>query len=413
VTGASDLSAGQVQLGLDDMRPSWDLYRRMLDSPDVSPARRTATSWALDELEQCMGPDWLGRYFDACGHVPAEVNLGSAHRSALGNLLDFALRLAVLDRVPGAGKIQRDMRRDLRDERRRHCALQLEVGALGACAGYTPAFEDPFEAGAPPSDVVLRGGGITLRVETFAILRDQRAQEVDAFWHRVTRAIMNLEMRHGTPIAGTIGDPLDEEGSAELLRALTEAAEHALHEGHARQVSMHGTDLLVQPPGGTDHCLESSIYESDCWPRITSKLRGKAEQAKASGCNWIRLDLLDGTWGFTPWARASLRGKIDEMERQLQPALAPYPGISGVVLSNGPSVAQGEFIGESAHTPQGSYALRRVLPAVRVRETMIVALSEKARAQARAWVDIYGPEEHWLDWALQCQGLPAWDAVRI
>jgi hypothetical protein len=41
---------------------------------------------------------------------------------------------------------------------------------------------------------------------------------------------------------------------------------------------------------------------------------------------------------------------------------------------------------------------------------MIVALSEEARTEARtearAWVDIYGPEEHWLDWALERQGLP-------
>jgi hypothetical protein len=135
VTHAEDLRAVPGQLALDDMRPSWDLYRRMLASPDVSPARRQATSWAMDELEQRMGPDWLERYFDARGHVPVEVNLGPAHRSALGNLLDFALRLAVLDGVPGAGKIQREMRTDLRDERRRHCALQLEVGALATRAG--------------------------------------------------------------------------------------------------------------------------------------------------------------------------------------------------------------------------------------------------------------------------------------
>lgn len=44
---------------------------------------------------------------------------------------------------------------------------------------------------------------------------------------------------------------------------------------------------------------------------------------------------------------------------------------------------------------------------------MIVALSEEASAEAHAWVDIYGPEEHWLDWALERQGLPPWDATRM
>lgn len=61
--------------GTDD-RPSWDLYRRMAESPHVSLARRQATLWALGELEQRMGPDWLERYWDRTGHVPEEVNLG-------------------------------------------------------------------------------------------------------------------------------------------------------------------------------------------------------------------------------------------------------------------------------------------------------------------------------------------------
>src|SRR5262245_41583411 len=93
-----------------DDRPSWDLYRRLVESEFVSPARREATLWALAELERRMGEDWLGRYWDVSGHVPSEVNLGSAHVSALGNLLDFALRFSVLHAVPGVGKLQREMR---------------------------------------------------------------------------------------------------------------------------------------------------------------------------------------------------------------------------------------------------------------------------------------------------------------
>src|SRR5258706_2344407 len=99
---------------LNDLRPSFDLYRDMLDSPHVRPPRRQATLWALDGLERRMGTDWLERYWEISGHVPAEVNLGSAHAAALGNLLDFALRFAVLDGLPGVGKVQKEMRNDLR-----------------------------------------------------------------------------------------------------------------------------------------------------------------------------------------------------------------------------------------------------------------------------------------------------------
>jgi len=115
---------------------------------------------------------------------------------------------------------------------------------------------------------------------------------------------------------------------------------------------------------------------------------------------------------FTPWARASLRAKIDEIARQVKPLLTPYPDICGAVLSSGLAVAQGEFFGESARSGPDCYGLRRVPPAVRVRESMILATSETGGQQARSWVDIYGPEDSWLDWALNRFHLPAWSQIR-
>lgn len=149
--------------------PSFDLYRKMLDSPHVRPPRRESILWALDELERRMGADWLERYWARTGHVPPEVNLGSAHVSALARLLDFALRFAVLDGLPGVGKVQKEMRNDVRDERRHHCALQLEVGALALRAGYATAFEQRVHPATPPSDVVLRRGDEVIRTETFEL----------------------------------------------------------------------------------------------------------------------------------------------------------------------------------------------------------------------------------------------------
>jgi hypothetical protein len=55
----------------DDLKPTWDLYRRFAESSD-NQARREAVLWALDQLEALMGADWLERYFDRTGHVPEE-----------------------------------------------------------------------------------------------------------------------------------------------------------------------------------------------------------------------------------------------------------------------------------------------------------------------------------------------------
>ena len=63
------------------------------------------------------------------------------------------------------------------------------------------------------------------------------------------------------------------------------------------------------------------------------------------------------------------------------------------------------FYGESARTTRGCYGIR-VLPAARVRETMIISFTPRGRSQATTWLRMYDAEEHWLDWALTRAGLP-------
>ncbi|HEX9515206.1 MAG TPA: hypothetical protein VF940_03420, partial [Streptosporangiaceae bacterium] len=169
--------------------------------------------------------------------------------------------------------------------------------------------------------------------------------------------------------------------------------------------------LCVQPPGSRGDGVQFSVPETDSWPRIAGKLRGKAEQAQASGGGWLRADILDGTWAFTDWGRSGLRAKLDQIAREVQALLAPYTAINGAILSNSDGLAYGQVIGESARSAD-CYALRRPLPGARARETMIIPANDTGRRQARSWVDIYGPEDSWLDWALSQYQLPPWDEVR-
>jgi hypothetical protein len=95
------------------------------------------------------------------------------------------------------------------------------------------------------------------------------------------------------------------------------------------------------------------------------------------------------------------------MTRLVKPLLAPYTGIDGVILSNGDGLARGAVIGESAWATADCYGLRRVLPAARAQETMIIATSATGSQQARSWVELYGSEQSWLDWALDQFQLPS------
>lgn len=389
-----------------DCGPTWDLYRRIAESAP-NPVRRAALVWALDQLEDLMGSDWLERYFERTGHVPEEVNLGVGHVAATGNLLDLALRYHVLQGVPGVGKVRNEMRNDVRDERRWHSALQLEVAALAARAGFTTALEAPAQTSASPSDVVLRRDRQELRVETFAVLRDKRAQEAAAYWHRFSGQTIRISGEFNVGISGDTGPRLPRDEYEELLRLIRGAAAHVAATGQQQPVEYAGARLTVLPPGEDDHRLTGPIEESQGWPRVEARLIGKAEQAVRAGGGWLRADIRDGTWQFTPWARAGLRPKIEELARLTTLALRQVPGIDGAVLTSGAGFAQGAFRGESARTSQGCYGVRRPLPAARVRETMIIPVTPLGRDQATIWLQMYDAEESWLDWALNSAGLPA------
>jgi hypothetical protein len=86
-----------------------------------------------------MAPDWLERYWESAWARARGGESGVWARGRLWNLPDLALQYHLLDGVPGIGRVQRQMRKDLRDERRRHSALQLEVAALGPRAGLATA----------------------------------------------------------------------------------------------------------------------------------------------------------------------------------------------------------------------------------------------------------------------------------
>lgn len=291
----------------DELRPTWDLYRRMASSPNVRPARRDAVLWALGELERRMGPDWLERYWESAGHVPAEVNLGSGHVAAFGNLLDLALRYHVLDGAPGIGQVQRDMRNDLRDERRWHSALQLEVAALGAHAGFTAALEARAAGRVAPSDVILRRDGQLLQVETFVILRDECSQEAARHWDWLMAQIRNIGWRSDVGISGDLGERLDRDASAELLRLVEAAAQAAVTTRQEQPVEFRGARLRLLPPGSTTHQLRGGVEEGKAGPVSRRSLPRKLARRPAPGA---------GGCGPTSWTAcgSSRRGRAPGCE---------------------------------------------------------------------------------------------------
>ena len=75
--------------------------------------------------------------------------------------------------------------------------------------------------------------------------------------------------------------------------------------------------------------------------------------------------------------------------------------------SSGALLAQGSFDNEDVQAGPGLAAVRRNLPFVRVRETVIVS-DRDAPDPSAAWLrDLYASEPGWLDWSLERLGLPS------
>lgn len=168
---------------------SWSAFRARMEASDLSDEGRTAALWAIDVLAPILEDAWL-RGSDEAGSIPSEILYAESHTSALCELIELALFLHLLEGRPGMAAIRRDLKRDLRADRRVHTRSLLELACLAAGKGWLVA----VEGGDPPSDVAVSiGPEERLVVEIFVSLADElmrtgmdRAQEIQGRIRAVT-----------------------------------------------------------------------------------------------------------------------------------------------------------------------------------------------------------------------------------
>ena len=88
-------------------------------------------------------------------------------------------------------------------------------------AGFSAALEDRSGGQGAPSDVLLRRGPHAVRVETFAVIPDERFREERAYWDRVmARGIRSIDCQYDVSVAGDLGDHLGDIEAAGLLQRI-------------------------------------------------------------------------------------------------------------------------------------------------------------------------------------------------
>ena len=120
---------------------SWDGLRSRMSESVRSAEGQAAGIWAIDVLRDRLGHDWVERVAVAEGRAPSDLLLSMVHAVAFGELLDLALRLHLLRNVEGMAVVRRDLKNDLREQRRLHTRVVLNVAALALQRGHDVAME--------------------------------------------------------------------------------------------------------------------------------------------------------------------------------------------------------------------------------------------------------------------------------
>jgi len=400
---------------------SWSFLEAsvLYNSKRLTPAGRDTVRWAIGILQCTLGDDFIQKAAEAPSPHPIfDLGLGLAYDlpQAYANLFQLAAEIELLQFKDGWSIVRDTLRGDFRMASWVSSLLQLEVGALGLKEGWDIEFERTLPTG-KRIDAVLAKESIKLLVETKAMLLSGDEQEAESYFYRMTGLLLDLALKHGVRITGSIGSPVSPDVLAQWLQKI---------EAEACKTAQDGKKRIV--PGPTDgqleiikeaampgiSPLEGNLVETNVGRRFINQLITKNEQYKDAGPVWVRWGEYAGLWQSSSLQGKSLSEKLDILTPFLQTSLAFLPNLAGVILSPGKGALGNNPI-EPPDTPferNGGIAIRCLMPETnQKRESIIVIRAGEFTEQARMFTDLYQQESRWLDWALKKLGRPSFDEL--
>lgn len=192
---------------------------------------------------------------------------------------------------------------------------------------------------------------------------------------------------------GSISDTLTANDVEGILSSIEKAAALAKEEHRPVTVEHPLVDLRCLPmssaesgmgyeiPAGTGRGLD----------RTALILQDKAGQMGKSGAGWLRIDLLDGTFGFSTWSQLRFPTRVSAIAAFVTDALKDAAHVRGIVVSSGALPCHG-FLDEQSTRHGSTFGLRRRVDVYRGRETVVVPFLEGAFSEAEAWRGLYDAE---------------------
>ncbi len=398
---------------------SWTHWRKIMEGAPRCVEGREAGLWALGILERALGPTWLRRALKMPQVAPLDIVTSPSFMAlAYVDLLDLATSLADSSEIVGYGKVRRAMAGDVRLQEHLHARLQLEVANLGMATGATVHLEKRLAEGLPPVDVLLEADGMKIAVETRVLLLDDQMREGQERADAIGRAISNISMQldvhftGNTDPMGSAGDAIDDADVDGILEAVRAAAERCHAGQQPVRVDHPMVDLRAVPQFaaevGTGYGIPAGVGRG--LDRTRGILLTKADQMIRSGARWLRLDVLDGTYGFSTWWQLQFGARVWAVNDFIRAVFNDAPHVRGVVWSSSALTAIGWFPAETSW-PRATHGLRRRVDTYRARETIVMPLIGGAEAEAEFWRAMYEGEYGHLERSLASHGFPSLDVL--
>lgn len=386
--------------------PSWELVRALIERPQQPAGRRETALWAVDQLERHLGPDWPRLAFENDPALRSLLAWSGPHLDAALFLVELALRLECLQRLPGFAKARKQLRTDVRYAFAGHAQLQLETAGFALLPGASVGLEVKSVQDGNPVDVSVTTGNSSIPVEVKVVHVDKRSRARNDESERLAGAHLQIRLRHKVSIQLTVDQLPDDLDAATAF--IEGAAVASVLTGSVVERRQGGMAIVVFPTDRPDQSRYVGPPNGvDLWERLRDDLQEKAKKRYADRSAWLRFDVLNGLWQLTEWAGLPLEEKAAMAAEQVRLDLDGFE-VAGVVLSSGCGRPQGPVEEDTWHeVGGGAVALRRCLSAGRARETIIVPLDARFVDEVDWWFDLYNEVEPiWLGAALREFGLP-------
>jgi hypothetical protein len=403
---------------------TWAIWASPLhESRCLTDKGRRLAEWAVDVLRAFLGDDFLERVKTA---RIEHALLSGALLTSLWPMIDSRRVFEDLFRLAAQISLCNSQTRDLRDLRTTmrqnfdqtswtHCLIQLELAALAERQGWTREFEAKLITG-KRGDVRLEKGGQAVAIEVTSVGVSDAQHKAAEYFHTMQMRILAIEVQYGVHVHGNVGDVVPPEESDRWIADIEAAAQSSAQDRLERYVSGPAEGGMWVSPEAFDpneiH-LEGPAGTTDIWGRLNARISLKGRKTAGSGTTWIRLQEHAGLWLSMMQSHMSFAERVVATAPYLHAMLEPFPHVAGIILSPGLMWLDDEPMEQTITPPEipGTAALRRSVAQARMRETVIVSRSDQIDPEADVFMDLYGHEGGWLEWALEKLGHPRLDAL--